>query len=83
MAKINWRNRCKCPCGCNRRCAKPYITCSYCAQELHNNEEAKLALVLVAGREEDRARTHCSSCGKADEWYRFKPGDGRCDECAP
>lgn len=32
---------------------------------------------------DDRERTHCSACGKPGAWYEFKPGDGRCKECAP
>lgn len=29
----------------------------------------------------DRERTHCSKCGKAGEWYEFKPGSGECEAC--
>lgn len=78
----NWRNRCKCPCGCDRRCRKPYVQCSYCAAEAHSLSRAEGPVVRLVGNAVDRLRRFCSACGTPGEWFTFKPGDGRCDACS-
>lgn len=81
-AKPNWKQRCQCPCGCNRRCM--LRSCTYCARGAHSLPIAIAAYVeRHIGRQDDRSRTKCSVCGKAGEWYEFDPGAGRCTECQP
>lgn len=37
----------------------------------------------IKAQAEDKARTNCTSCGRPFAWYELKPGDGRCQDCAP
>lgn len=46
---------------------------------------AALCYVCIRAKadEEDKRRDHCTSCGLPYTAYELKPGDGRCDLCAP
>ena len=46
---------------------------------------ANLAVTLEVLKEDEeyKLRDKCTVCRAPKQWYELKPGDGRCNNCAP
>lgn len=78
-----WKDRCHCACGCNRR-SKYVGQCTYCAAGAHSLSASDAAAVAYDNEERARReRTACTVCGKPMNWYELEPGTGRCPDCMP